>query len=147
MLKFVKKIMAAILLRKLTMRSIIGFGNYKDLRVQDLINLKRHKELLSIYYNLGGIDFAEEVKENCCITPEREIPKPGKDNTAYRYFVGEALYDIIERDKSYYKADYKLGFEVKHLNKAEKNAQVRANCIRQNKEKSKIGNRNRNQKR
>jgi len=140
--------MGIVLLRKLTVKSIIGFGAYRDLRVQDLINLKRHKELINIYYNLGNIDFSEEVKEYCCITPDREITKPGKDNSAYRFFVGDCLYDIIGRDDSYNKNnEYKLRNEVRLLRKSEQNAKVKANVIRQNKEKSKIHNRNRNQKR
>jgi hypothetical protein len=99
-INIMNKLSDTVSLRKLTFKSIIGFGSYKDLTVQDLCNLQRHKELLSIYYKLGRIDFVDEVKEYLCITGKRLIPKPGKDYTAYKFFHGEILYDIIEKERA-----------------------------------------------
>lgn len=86
-----------IKLRKLTFKSVIGFGNFKDLTVQDLVNLNRHKDLVNMYYKLGNIDFSEDVKEHMCITEKRVIQKPGKDLTAYKWFLHDILHDVIEK--------------------------------------------------
>jgi hypothetical protein len=86
-------------LRKLTFKSIIGFGINKDLTVQDLCTLNKEDELINIYYMLGNIDFSDEVKERLCINERRSIKKPGKDRSAYYFFKGEILSDIIERRK------------------------------------------------
>ena len=42
--------MSILLLRTLTKKSIIGFGNYVDLTIQNLFDMNKHKDLLEIYY-------------------------------------------------------------------------------------------------
>ena len=103
-----------LMLRKLTFKSIIGFGNYKDLTVQDLINLQREMELVQIYYNLAKIDYVPEVKEALCIDERRSIKKPGTDSTAFKFFRGDILHDIIikKKEKGEHKPHAKLGHKV-----------------------------------
>ena len=132
-------IMGIVLLRKLTMKSIIGFGNYKDLTVQDLCNLQRHKELISIYYKLGNIDFADDVKTALFINNKREIKKPGKDYTAYMFFVNTILSDIIENGGNHHHFLSKMARADKYLAKGKNKAW-------ENKINSPIRNRDRNQK-
>lgn len=136
--------MSNLLLRKMTRKSIIGFGNYKDLTVQNLMDLQKHDELLSIYYNLEKIDFDDDVKFELCLYDYRQIPKPGKDKSAYWKHRGKILFDIISFNKTYAK-DNPNRFLKLHQSKTERKHQIVSNCIRQNKEKSKIHNRDRNQ--
>ena len=91
--------MGNMLLRKMTMRSIIGFGIYPDLAVQELIQLRKHKELLKMYYGLEKIDFDSEVKQFLKITPEREIPKPGKNWDVYHQHIYKMTCEINEANQ------------------------------------------------
>jgi len=79
--------MSIVLLRTLTRKSIIGFGDYKDLTVQNLIDTFRTKELLKIYYNCRNIDFNQDLKDELCISGEREINKkePKEERFAPKY--------------------------------------------------------------
>ncbi len=131
-------------LRKLTFKSIIGFGNYKDLTVHDLCALLRHRELIQIYYNLGNIDFSDEVKAELCINERRSIKKPGIDKTAYKFFHGEILHDIIDRNKERCGNDGK-NFLSKMASVNKKDA-VRASYVHDATVNSKMRNRNRIQK-
>lgn len=128
-------------LRKLTFKSIIGFGNYKDITVQDMCNLHRHGELIDIYYNLGNIDFTDEVKKELCINERRSIKKPGTDKTARVFFKGEILDDI--------RANTKSRGENQNIGKKNKEAEIKVanskNIRRDFKDTSKIRNQRRNQ--
>jgi hypothetical protein len=137
--------MSIVKLRKMAMGSVMKFGKYPDLSVMELINLQRHGYLLWIYYSMSNIDFTEEVKEYLQLTPDREIEKPGKIEVAVAAKLrGLALFDIIERDGTYKEGNPEK-YTALHLGKWERKTGIVANCIRQNKEKSKIHNRNRNQ--
>ncbi len=68
--------MSVLHLRKMTFKSIIGFGKYPTHSVQQIIDIGRMSELVYMYYNLDRIDFIPEVKKVLCI--ELEINKPGK---------------------------------------------------------------------
>lgn len=136
--------MSNLLLRTMTRKSIIGFGNYKDLTIQNLMDLQKHDELLSIYYSLEKIDFDADVKKELFLDEFRQIQKPGKDKQAYWKFRGQILFDIIEFNRSYHK-DNPNRFFKRNNGMAERKHGIVSNCIRQNKEKSKIKNRDRNQ--
>ena len=114
-----------LMLRKLTSKSIIGFGAYKDLTVQDLINLQRESELLSIYYNLAKIDFSDEVKKELCIDEKRSIKKPGVDRSAFYFFKGEILHDIIQKKKE--KGEHKPQIRHRDFQIAKKDKKMKDN--------------------
>lgn len=68
------------LLRKLAYKSKLNFGKFKDLTVQDLINLGRKSYLRYIYYNLNGISFIDDVLRDIKIIGDGydyTIQKPG----------------------------------------------------------------------
>ncbi len=67
--------MGVVLLRTLTQKSIIGFGAFTDLTVQNLLDTFRYKELLEIYYNFRNIDYCQELKDILCIEGDRVINK------------------------------------------------------------------------
>jgi len=75
--------MSIVLLRTLTRKSIIGFGDFRDLSVQNVLDLHRHNELLNIYYTCRNIDFNQDLKDELCIHGEREINKKDKSDTRY----------------------------------------------------------------
>lgn len=89
--------MSNLLLRKMTLKSKIGFGAYSSACVQDLINGKKHRDLISMYYELSKIDFTDEVKEYLKITPEREISKPGKNYELFQNNIDDILFDIFKK--------------------------------------------------
>lgn len=133
--------MGIILLRKLALKSIIGFGAYRDLTVQDMLNLKRHKELIQLYYNLSGIDYVEEVKEHLRITPDREIAKPGKDKTYYIWHMGDMVREIINMSDTKFQDKLVVMGQKGSTKKAQKRASMVVGC----RQLSKIRNRDRNQ--
>lgn len=75
----------------MTLNSIIGFGNYRDLKVGDLINISKHSELIRMYYGLEKIDFTPDVKILLRINENREIKKPGKSYDMYH----KNIYDMV----------------------------------------------------
>ena len=71
---------SVILCRKLTWKSIIGFGMYSDCSVQHVFDANHTKYLRWIYYNFSKINFTEEILRAINIREEDEIIKPGKDS-------------------------------------------------------------------
>lgn len=72
--------MSAILKRKMTLKSKLGFGRYNDMRVSDIINIKNHagtQYLIWVYYTMKNMDFEEETLMRLRITPKFRIEKPG----------------------------------------------------------------------
>jgi hypothetical protein len=65
-------------LRTLTRKSVIGFGKYQDLTVQNVIDTISVSHLIRMYYNLGKISFTEDVLNEIGVFEEIRINKPGK---------------------------------------------------------------------
>ena len=81
-------------LRKLTRKARLGFG-YKDIKnitIQDILIMNKHKELIKIYFGLDKITFMDDILEECGISEDMRIEKPGK------------IRDLEERDKLIKKA-------------------------------------------
>ena len=136
--------MSNLLLRTMTMRSKIGFGSYADLCVQELIQLKKYKELIQMYYQLGKINFDDEVKEYLGIKFELIIDKPGKNYEMYQENIYQMVCNINDMNREFHKDNPNRFAMLKEM-KANRKQGIVSNCIRQNKQKSKIGNRNRNE--
>ena len=83
--------MDVVILRKLTAKSIIGFGQYKGVSVQQMIDLKRTIQLRSMYFNLSKITFIDEILDFIRIPEKYRIKKPGKNREFY-HIVNEILY-------------------------------------------------------
>ena len=75
--------MDTIRLRTLTEKSIIGFGKYTDLRVKDLISMRRTRDIRWIYYNCSMISFMPDILRWARIEECDEIEKPGKSHEKY----------------------------------------------------------------
>jgi hypothetical protein len=70
----------AVLLRTLTEKSILKFGRYNDLTVNEIMGSLRTKGkiyLTWVYYNCSNISFHEDVLSTLGITDDIKIPKPG----------------------------------------------------------------------
>ncbi len=67
------------LLRKLTLKSKLNFGQYHDLSINELINLQKKAYLRWVYFNCDKITFLDEILEEIKIPLEFRILKPGKD--------------------------------------------------------------------
>jgi len=65
-------------LRTLTRKSLLWFGKYQGLSIQQIIDLRNQTYLRWLYYNYEGITFIEDILKQITIEGEREIQKPGK---------------------------------------------------------------------
>ena len=84
-------------LRILTRKSKLGFGKWKDYTVQELLDLKRHMELISPYYKLTSINYIEDILIELKITPEYRIEKPSSNKEEYYRFLNENGFKKRER--------------------------------------------------
>lgn len=86
-------------LRIMTRKSKIGFGKYKDLTVQTMLDFNRKLELISAYYKLTSINYNEDVLNELNITDEYRIDKPSSNKEMYYKFLKENGYKRRERGK------------------------------------------------
>lgn len=76
------EITSAPLLRKLSFKSILGFGKYAEWSVQKIIDFRKKGYLRWVYYNIDGISFLDDVLKEIGIVGEDydyTIEKPGSD--------------------------------------------------------------------
>jgi hypothetical protein len=66
-------------LRTLTKKSIMWFGKYNNLSIQQILDLKELGYLRFIYYNYSGISFNDEILTTIGVFEEYRIQKPGKN--------------------------------------------------------------------
>lgn len=79
--------MSSILLRKLTKKSTLKFGKFKDCTVEHLFGMRKQAELTSIYFKLSTITFTDDILEELGITEEYRIVKPSKDVELHQEFM------------------------------------------------------------
>ena len=107
-----------VLLRTLTRKSIIGFGQYNDLTVQNLLDTRKQMDLLKIYYFFRNIDFMPDIKDELCITGERvidkKIPNPERFEKKYYNYIKLCMTDIWEIQNE------KWGFKMVGIRKKDK---------------------------
>lgn len=134
--------MSIILLRKLTLKSIIGFGEFKYLSVQNLIDTNKHSILIKMYYTCDAIDFNDDVKNILKINEERKIGKPGKNWDYYKRFIWLIIDEIIAETKIFEKDGHEK-WELYNIKKRKRKQNSAILKIRNARECSKIRNRNR----
>lgn len=83
--------MDTTLLRKLTRKSTMKFGQYSDSTVGQILSLAGKRYLRWVYYNCSMITFMDDILEEINITEEFRIEKPGKDSDMY-----QKLMDLID---------------------------------------------------
>lgn len=108
-------------LRKLTRKSRLGFGyrDIKDITIQDIMIMNKHKELIKIYFGLGKINFTDDILDELGISEDMRIQKPGKisDYNERDILVAKALKVVKERRKEETAAFRKMAQEMKDNNK------------------------------
>ncbi len=65
-------------MRKLTLKTKLGFGDRSDSTIQDLLTDGMYEYLLYVYFGLSNIDFNDELKKVLYISTKNTISKPGK---------------------------------------------------------------------
>jgi hypothetical protein len=71
------------LLRKLSLKSKLNFGQYADLSIQEIINLEKKSYLRWVYFNCDKITFFDEILDEIKIPLEFRIEKPNKNPEKY----------------------------------------------------------------
>lgn len=71
--------MDIIRLRVLSRKSYLGFGKYKDLSIQQILNFEKAVYLRWVYYNMESISFLPDILDEIHIKDNDIINKPGKD--------------------------------------------------------------------
>lgn len=71
--------MDVVLLRKLSRRSVMGFGKKHDAMVQNLLDLKNYKYLRWCYYNCSMITFMDDILDEIGVREDERISKPGNN--------------------------------------------------------------------
>ena len=104
-----------ILLRKLTYKSILKFGKYAELSIQEIINLGKKNYLRWIYFNSSMISFTDIILTELSINKEYIINKPGKDPE-----LGKKLNNRISRFTAYIKIKEKNSSKYYHNKRAKK---------------------------
>lgn len=72
-----EKVEGRIALRTLTEKSLLGFGKYGELRVQEIIDFRGGVYLRWCYFNREEISFQEQILNKINITQKHYIKKPG----------------------------------------------------------------------
>lgn len=98
------------LLRTLTRKSILKFGQYSDLQVQNLLDLQRYKYLRWVYFNCSNISFMNDILDEIKIPLNFRIVKPSKNpdlNLELQKVIFENLSDDYK--EMYLKKQEKIG--------------------------------------
>lgn len=80
-----------VILRKLTRKSVLGFGKHADLTVGGLLKADRYSYLRWVYYNCSNITFMDNILDLISIPEEERITKPGKDVELFKELKGKRL--------------------------------------------------------
>lgn len=116
--------MDTILLRKLTEKSIINFGQFDGWTVGKILDMQKTGYLRWIYYNYEGLTFTDEILEKMRVNLEDRIKKPGKN---------PELHEITTNEKrgALYNANFLAYMKEKsHLLKGRKIKMIRDQSMR-----------------
>lgn len=103
--------MERVTLRKLTRKSIIGFGKHSDMSVGQLIDFQKTPYLRWVYFNMSNIDFMPEILDEIHVPDEYRIANPGKKPE-----YADIVYDLNQDG---------ISALEKHKNKLQRNASSR----------------------
>jgi hypothetical protein len=114
-------------MRKLARKSRLGFGyqDIKNITIQDILIMNKHKELIKIYYGLDKITFMDDILDELGIAEDMRIEKPGKirDYEERDVMVKKALVTVKARKKIEIEAFREMAKEMRaELKEEEKKA-------------------------
>lgn len=111
-------------LRKLTRKARLGFGykEIKNITIQDILIMNKHKELIKIYFGLDKITFMDDILDELGIDEKMRIPKPGKikDYDKRDELISKALTTVKARKKEEVAAFRAMAKEMREELKKEK---------------------------
>jgi hypothetical protein len=97
--------MDVLRLRTLTRKSTHKFGyeDNKDLTVQQLLDLKKHKVIITTYFGLDRINYIDDILDEVGITKDLRLDKPAKlrgkeQNEAVRKAVNNMYENKTEKE-------------------------------------------------
>jgi Rps23 Pro-64 3,4-dihydroxylase Tpa1-like proline 4-hydroxylase len=90
------------LLRTLTRKSILKFGKYSDLQVQNLLDLQRYKYLRWVYFNCSNISFMNDILDEIRIPLNFRIVKPSKNSDLHLKLQEEIFENYSDKVKEIY---------------------------------------------
>lgn len=91
--------MDVLVLRILTRKSVHGYGyeNNRDLSVQMLLDLNRHKVMVSSYFGLDRISYMDDILDELGITKDLRIKKPSKfKGKKLNEMIGKAMMNVYD---------------------------------------------------
>lgn len=93
--------MATTVLRKLSRKSQIKFGEYADLTVQTMFDMGeiQTQRLAWYYYNCSNISFLDDILEELGITDDLRIEKPSKDGGLFVKWIAIRKKDWTENQR------------------------------------------------
>lgn len=83
--------------RKLTEKSIIGFGRYKDTTVARILTSGKFTDLIMMYFRTSHITFFENILDELKITNEWRIEKPGTNKDLGDEFMAVVYPEELEK--------------------------------------------------
>ena len=90
------------LLRTLTRKSILKFGQFSDLQVQNLLDLKKYKYLRWVYFNCSNINFMDDILEEIKIPLNFRIVKPSKNTDLHNKLQQKIFENLSDGSKQSY---------------------------------------------
>ena len=114
-------------MRKLARKSRLGFGyqDIKNITIQDILIMNKHKELIKIYFGLDKITFMDDILDELGISEDMRIEKPGKirDYPERDVMVKKAMVTVKARKKEEVAAFREMAKEMRAELKAEEKAE------------------------
>jgi hypothetical protein len=105
--------MDVLRLRKLTRKSLLGFGKDADLTIGNMLDLQKTRYLRWVYFNCSMLTFMDDILDQIGIIEEFRIEKPGKDSEKH-----EELNNEIDLKRSGF-SKFKHEAHHKRVRKAE----------------------------
>lgn len=101
------------LLRKLTEKSTLKFGQYHDVPIYNLLDLNRNTYLRWVYYNSSNITFMDNILMKIGILENEFINKPGKTPELYDIVTERIRKNMTVKSKSRLEKIKRISVEIK----------------------------------
>ena len=79
--------MDVIRLRTLTTKSRLGFGQYADMTIDQIIAIKKKIYLVWVYFNINGISFTDDILDAFFYDKKWLIDKPGTNPKMFEEYI------------------------------------------------------------
>jgi len=90
--------MDLIRLRTLTDKSVLGFGQYRDMTLRQIIDYGKTNYLGWVYFNCETIDFHIDLLNEIYINHKYRLTKPAKAPELYEKWIRSRLGSVLHTD-------------------------------------------------